>query len=165
MKICDTANIATSVQQTFIDLVRRTRTVGCCSCGYFGKDFRLFTIQQGRRVQAWRARPQIPCLMEVQDACPAGEPALRSSLSEMNSKGCSHSCCIPESSRAVAPVPLGFTLVWVCCEYAQFSYSSFIFLIYFLAVLGLRCCAWAFSSCGERRLLLAVASLVAEHGL
>ena len=43
----------------------------------------------------------------------------------------------------------------------------------FLAVLGLRCCAWAFSSCGEqgllfvvvRGLLIAVASLVVEHGL
>ena len=42
-----------------------------------------------------------------------------------------------------------------------------------MAVLGLRCCVWAFSSCGERGLLLievrglliAVASLVAEHGL
>ena len=41
-----------------------------------------------------------------------------------------------------------------------------------MAALGLRCCAWAFSSCGEqllftvvRRLLVAVASLVVEHGL
>ena len=42
-----------------------------------------------------------------------------------------------------------------------------------LAVLGLRCCVQAFSSCGERGLLfvavcgllIAVASLVAEHGL
>ena len=42
-----------------------------------------------------------------------------------------------------------------------------------MAVLGLRCCARAFSSCGERGLLfvevrgllIAVASLVAEHGL
>ena len=42
-----------------------------------------------------------------------------------------------------------------------------------MAVLGLRCCAQAFSSCGERELLfvavrrpfIAVASLVAEHGL
>ena len=42
-----------------------------------------------------------------------------------------------------------------------------------MAVLGLRCCARAFSSCGEwgllfvtvRGLLTAVASLVAEHGL
>ena len=43
----------------------------------------------------------------------------------------------------------------------------------FLAVLGLRCCVQAFSRCGEWELLLvavcvlliAVASLVAEHGL
>ena len=43
----------------------------------------------------------------------------------------------------------------------------------FLAALGLRCCARAFSSCGERgllfvvvhRLLTVVAPLVAEHGL
>ena len=53
-----------------------------------------------------------------------------------------------------------------------FSFSflnTFIYLIYlFLAVLGLRCCARAFSSCGERgllfvavcRLLIVVASLV-----
>ena len=42
-----------------------------------------------------------------------------------------------------------------------------------MAALGLCCCAWAFSSCGERvlhffavhGLLIAVASLVAEHGL
>ena len=49
---------------------------------------------------------------------------------------------------------------------------SFIFYLS-LAALGLRCCLRAFSSCGERgllfiavrRLLIAVASLVAEHGL
>ena len=43
----------------------------------------------------------------------------------------------------------------------------------FLAALGLRCCVRAFSSCSEwgllfvvvRRLLIAVASLVLEHGL
>ena len=43
----------------------------------------------------------------------------------------------------------------------------------FLAALGLCCCARAFSSCGERGLLfvvvrgllIAVASLVVEHGL
>ena len=47
------------------------------------------------------------------------------------------------------------------------------FLFFFLAALGLRCCARAFSSCGEpgllftvaRGLLIALASLVAEHGL
>ena len=45
--------------------------------------------------------------------------------------------------------------------------------IFFLAVLCLRCCAWAFSSCGEQGqlfvvvhgLLIEVASLAAEHGL
>ena len=47
------------------------------------------------------------------------------------------------------------------------------FIYLFLAVLGLRCCVWAFSSCSERGLLffvvrgllIVVASLVAEHGL
>ena len=50
--------------------------------------------------------------------------------------------------------------------------KNFLFYL-FLAALGLHCCAWAFSSCGEqgllfiavRGLLIAVASLVAEHGL
>ena len=55
-----------------------------------------------------------------------------------------------------------------------FLKNNFIYFIYlFLAVLGLCCCVWAFSSCGERGLLFvavrglltAVASLVAEHGL
>ena len=52
---------------------------------------------------------------------------------------------------------------------ANFLKNKFIYL--FLAALGLCCCAWAFSSCGERGLLFvavhgpltAVASLVAEH--
>ena len=46
-------------------------------------------------------------------------------------------------------------------------------VFFFLAVLRLHCCARAFSSCGEQGLLfvsvsgllIAVASLVAEHGL
>ena len=55
-----------------------------------------------------------------------------------------------------------------------FTFMFFINLFYlFLAVLGLRCCTRAFSSCSERGLLfvavrgllIAVASLVAEHGL
>ena len=49
----------------------------------------------------------------------------------------------------------------------------FFLVIYLLAVLGLCCCVRAFSSCGERGLLfivvrgllVAVAALVAEHGL
>ena len=54
-----------------------------------------------------------------------------------------------------------------------FKLLVYYFIYLFLAVLGLRCCAWAFSSCGEqgllfvavRGLLIAVASLVAECGL
>ena len=53
------------------------------------------------------------------------------------------------------------------------GFFFFLIIYLFLAALGLRCCAWAFSSCGEwgllfvavRGLLIAVASLVAEHGL
>ena len=48
-----------------------------------------------------------------------------------------------------------------------------LFIYLFMAVLGLCCCAWAFSSCGKQGLLfvavhgflISVASLVAEHGL
>ena len=51
--------------------------------------------------------------------------------------------------------------------------THFFKMYLFSAVLGLRCCARAFSSCGEwrllsvavRGLLIAVASLVAGHGL
>ena len=54
----------------------------------------------------------------------------------------------------------------------QDSLYIYIYFFFFFA-LGLRCCAWAFSSCGERgllfvavhRLLIGVASLVAEHRL
>ena len=54
------------------------------------------------------------------------------------------------------------------CDFLK-KISLFIYL--FLAVLGLCCCVQAFSSCGEwgllfvAGLLIAVASLVAEHGL
>ena len=49
----------------------------------------------------------------------------------------------------------------------------YLFIYLFMAVLGLHCCARAFSSCRERGLLfvavlgllIVVASLVAEHGL
>ena len=59
-------------------------------------------------------------------------------------------------------------------DYLYFYYFFFNKFIYlFLAVLGLCCCVWAFSSCGERRLLLiavhglliAVGSVAVEHGL
>ena len=62
------------------------------------------------------------------------------------------------------------TFTWWRAEGKPALPSLFFF---FLAVLGLRCCSQAFSSCGERGLLfvavrgylIAVASLVAEHGL
>ena len=55
----------------------------------------------------------------------------------------------------------------------KFYLFIYLFVCLFMAVLGLRCCARAFSSCGEqglllvavRGLLVAVASLVVEHGL
>ena len=59
-------------------------------------------------------------------------------------------------------------------EFGCLFIFKLIYLIYlFLAALGLHCCTQAFSSCGEQgllfvvvcRLLIAVASLVAEHGL
>ena len=59
---------------------------------------------------------------------------------------------------------------WLICIFLK---NKFTYLFLFLAVLGLRCCVWAFSSCGERRLLfvavrgllIVVASFAAEHGL
>ena len=58
----------------------------------------------------------------------------------------------------------------MCLHIAFFIY---LFIYLFLAALGLRCCVRSFSSCSEqgllfivvRRFLIAVASLVAEHGL
>ena len=56
---------------------------------------------------------------------------------------------------------------------ARMIFKFILFIYLCLAVLGLRCCARAFSSCGERGLLfvavrgllIAVASLILEHGL
>ena len=56
---------------------------------------------------------------------------------------------------------------------ALLALLALFFVFLFLAALGLCCCARAFSSCGERgllflvvrRLLIAVASPVVEHGL
>ena len=69
-------------------------------------------------------------------------------------------------------------LMVFCSGILRFLSLFFLFLkhkfIYlFLAALGLCCCVWAFSSCGERgllfvvvcRLLVEVASLVVEHRL
>ena len=55
----------------------------------------------------------------------------------------------------------------------HFYFYFILFLKFIFGCVGVRCCSWAFSSCGEqgllfvavRGLLIAVASLVAEHGL
>ena len=78
-------------------------------------------------------------------------------------------------------IPLGcfskFPIGMLCL--GQYYISKAILFLFlklinlFMAALGLRCCARAFCSCGERRLLffavrgllIVVASLVAEHGL
>ena len=63
-------------------------------------------------------------------------------------------------------------MITLCFRNFCFFFLSYSF-IYLLAALGLHCCARAFSSCGERGLLfvvvrgllIAVSSLVAEHGV
>ena len=66
------------------------------------------------------------------------------------------------------------TLVLANFGFCIFLKNKFIYFVYlFLAALGLRCCVWAFSSCGGRGLLfvvvhgllVVVASLAAEHRL
>ena len=57
--------------------------------------------------------------------------------------------------------------------FSFFNFTLYLFIYLFLAVLGLRFCAWAFSSCGEQGPLFitvcgpltVAASLVAEHRL
>ena len=58
------------------------------------------------------------------------------------------------------------TDIWYVSFIGKFLFFlNFIYFTYlFLAALGLRCCVRAFSSCVDG-LLIAVASLVVEHGL
>ena len=77
----------------------------------------------------------------------------------------------------IAVASLVFLFCFFYCFWnGYFYFFNFYFInlfILFLAVLGLCCCAQAFSSCSEwgllfvavHRLLIVVASLVAEHGL
>ena len=93
-------------------------------------------------------------------------PAWTRTCHQMTGRSC------PEEERTVPPFLIKLS--------SGQKFLSFLFFIYLLnilidllAALGLHCCAWAFSSCGERgllfllvrRLLIAVASLVAEHRL
>ena len=73
----------------------------------------------------------------------------------------------PRSKEICSQTPLCAVALASCLGWVLF------FLLLFLAALGLRCCARAFSSCSERGLLfvvvrgllIVVASLVVEHGL
>ena len=68
-----------------------------------------------------------------------------------------------------------YSTVWMYHNVSiHFLFFPFLFLNpYPYAALSLHCCTWAFSSCGERGLLfvamhgllIAMASLVVEHGL
>ena len=66
-----------------------------------------------------------------------------------------------------------FLLKCLFSSFAHFFSNKFIYFFNFLAAMGLHRCMRAFSSCGELGLLfiavggllIAVASLVAEHGL
>ena len=63
--------------------------------------------------------------------------------------------------------------IFIFISHPFLKFFFFFFLILFLAAVGFRCCARAFSSCGERELLFvavqglltAVASRVVEHRL
>ena len=77
----------------------------------------------------------------------------------------------PVAAQLILPALCVFSEIQV---FFWFFKKIYLFILYlFLAALGLCCCTWAFSSCGEwellfvavRGLLTAVASLVAEHWL
>ena len=70
--------------------------------------------------------------------------------------------------------PFSMDIAFGGTKFNPLQYTFFKILFYlFLAASGLRCCVWAFPSCGEqgllfvgvRGLLIAVASFVVEHGL
>ena len=78
-----------------------------------------------------------------------------------------------ESPLALGSVAQGIAHFKSSYHFFSFLKIIYLFIYFFLAALGLHCCAWAFSSCGERgllfiaahRFLIVVASLVVEHGL
>ena len=105
---------------------------------------------------------------------------LRDFLSPVHDTWKAHLLCkrviIITASAQVLTIIFDFVSVWFLFALLGFLHVFFfsIYLFYlFLAALDLCCCAWAFSSCGERgllfvvvcRLLIAVASLVTEHRL
>ena len=72
------------------------------------------------------------------------------------------------SSGNSSCAPAWFRPLLLLCSPGFLFLKIYVFIYLFLAALGLHCCMRAFSSCGEQGLLfvlIAVASLVAEHGL
>ena len=76
--------------------------------------------------------------------------------------------------RVLATEPPGKSLTFFFLIFIFYYYYYFLINLFIFVCTGcLLLCAWAFSSCGEggllfasvRGLLIAVASLVAEHGL
>ena len=86
-------------------------------------------------------------------------------------------CRILVSRPGIEPVPLAVKVwspnPWTSREFSVYFVLFCLFVCLYLAVLDLHCCMQAFSSCREwgllfiavHGLLVAVSSLVAEHGL
>ena len=82
-------------------------------------------------------------------------------------------CALGIESKIFSLLKVTKFFSWKFFTFRIFFLYKFIYFIPFIFGLGLCCCAWAFSSCSKwellfvavHRLLIAVSSLVAEHGL
>ena len=83
-------------------------------------------------------------------------------------------CLSHEGPTGSCSVSLCIKRTRICCtaqENITFVFNNFLKIYLFLVMLGLCCCVWAFSSCGEKgllfvvvlKLLIALASFVVEH--
>ena len=111
--------------------------------------------------------PCIRSLPQIYFSPPKNEMAYMNECGKLGMKKSNDRDCNPE--RTLHGTRTLSHLLWGKDGIYDFLKINYLFL----AALGLRCCARAFSSCGERGLLLVavhgllivVASLVAEHGL
>ena len=122
---------------------------------------------------------QFPCRMDWGPAATTSTSPCAFPASSLPYKCCPREL-FPETSylgckslpQSLFPRKPYVSKMWMLCVFIIYLFI-YLFICLFLAVLGLRCCAWAFSSCGEQGLLfvavhvflIAVASLVAEHRL
>ena len=108
--------------------------------------------------------PQMPNICLVGGCSTWAEPEVRKWCWNSGLPGCHAS---PSTNGTEDPRIMASSLL------LSGLHTSFLFIYLLLFALGLRCCTRTFSSCGEwgllflavRGLLIAVASLVAEHGL